>query len=475
MVENLAMSIGKLTGSSALGPYDRYLDVYGLKLLVLPEVSSSFPSKVAQIYESILTSGNNTNSELKTSLLSEIQFNQVGQRIGYSGPDYYESIGALGKWHEYSGPVKLVDFIWEVQSPTNDIIAEILEHQLHTLHVLAFTELYPAQWDFNNSSSSINLAMQEAISSNYYNTEGMYEDLAGSELNKVLLQEYAFWFTVTAWDLINDYFPDKDPEWKLKTSSELQEKLPVTYQLYLDTVEPDLSKPNQGLLESMEISVSSSTNSDTVSEDLLRDEPSTTETGTFIVSPEDEVFSASGLQLKLTVSANKSDYLVKKVENSTSWEMSGDSIGTDTITGFKRLVFDDGVLALDTGVGDTAGQAYRMYQAAFARIPDMPGVAYHMNDMESNGLSIKQIATNFMVSPEFKEKYGEDQGDTDYINALYKNVLGRSASEDEVSWYQEKFDSGVYDRAQTLVNFAESPENVSLVSMQIVDGIWLPI
>jgi len=262
---------------------------------------------------------------------------------------------------------------------------------------------------------------------------------------------------------------------EVKTSSELQEKLPVTYQLYLDTVEPVLSKPDQGLLESMVFSVSSSTDSDTVSEDLVRDEPSTTETGTFIVSPEDEVFSATGLQFKLTISANKSDYLVKKVENSTSWEMSGDSIGTDTITGFKRLVFDDGVLALDTGVGDTAGQAYRMYQAAFARIPDMPGVAYHMNDMESNGLSIKQIATNFMASPEFKEKYGEDQDDTDYINALYKNVLGRSASEAEVSWYQEKFDSGVYDRPQTLVNFAESPENVSLVSMQIVDGIWLPI
>lgn len=469
------MSIGKLTSTSALGPYDRYLDVYGLKLLVLPEVSSLFPSKVAQIYESILTSGTDTNSELKTALLSEIKSNQIGQRIGYSGPDYYESIGALGKWHEYSGSVKLVDFIWEVQSPTNDIIAEILEHQLHTLHVLALPELYPVQWDFTNSSSSINLAMQEAISNNYYNTEGMYDDLVGSELNKVLLQEYAFWFTVTAWDLINDYFPDKDPEWKLKTSSELQEKLPVTYQLYLDTVKPILSKPDQGLLESMVFSVSSSTNSDAVSEDLVKDESSINETETFIVSPEDEVFSASGLQIKLTVSANKSDYLVKKVENSTSWEISGGNIGTDTITGFKRLVFDDGVLALDTGVGDTAGQAYRMYQAAFARTPDMPGVAYHMNDMESNGLSIKQIATNFMASPEFKEKYGEDQGDTDYINALYKNVLGRSASDPEVSWYQEKFDTGIYDRAQTLVNFAESPENVSLVSTQIVDGIWLPI
>ena len=72
------MSIGKLTGSSALGPYDRYLDVYGLKLLVLPEVSSSFPSKVAQIYELILTSGNNTNSELKTSLLIKRGLNFKG-------------------------------------------------------------------------------------------------------------------------------------------------------------------------------------------------------------------------------------------------------------------------------------------------------------------------------------------------------------------------------------------------------------
>ena len=71
--------------------------------------------------------------------------------------------------------------------------------------------------------------------------------------------------------------------------------------------------------------------------------------------------------------------------------MSASNIGTDTLQDFKRLEFSDGTLALDIDAGETAGQAYRLYQAA-TRTPDMPGVAYHMNDMESNGLSIQQIA-----------------------------------------------------------------------------------
>ena len=80
------MSAGSLISTDSHGPYTRYLDVYGIKLLVLPEVSSEFPGKVAQIFESILASTTNTNSGLRTSLLNEIQANQVGQRVGFSGP-----------------------------------------------------------------------------------------------------------------------------------------------------------------------------------------------------------------------------------------------------------------------------------------------------------------------------------------------------------------------------------------------------
>ena len=45
----------------------------------------------------------------------------------------------------------------------------------------------------------------------------------------------------------------------------------------------------------------------------------------------------------------------------------------------------------------------------------------------------------------------------------YPNVLGRGASDDEVAYYQDHFDRGIWDRPQVMINFAESPENLALV------------
>ena len=66
------------------------------------------------------------------------------------------------------------------------------------------------QWNYADPKSKINLAMEEAVSGGYYNTDGMYDGLENSELKTILLQEFAFWFTVTAWDYIEDYFPIKN-------------------------------------------------------------------------------------------------------------------------------------------------------------------------------------------------------------------------------------------------------------------------
>ena len=472
------MSVGNIVITNSHGPYDRYLDVHGIRLLVLPEVSSEFPHQIAQIYNSILSPGINTNSGLRMSLLQEIQSNQIGQRVGFSGPDYYERIGTPEKWNQYSGPVSLVDFIWESESTSTEIIAEVMEHQLHTLHVLAFTNLYPSQWDLKNPISTINLAMKEAVSGGYYNTEGMYQDVETPELNNILLQEFAFWFTVTAWDYIEDYFPNKEPEWTLKTSAELQENLPVTYKLYVDTVLPVLEKPKKDLLESLVFSAASTTTSDPASEDTSSEvsyETSSTDTIAFIFSKENDAFFGSTSKPKLAVAANKSDFKVKKEGDGVSWKISGVNIGVDTLTGFNRLEFLDGTLALDIDAGDTAGQAYRLYQAAFARTPDVVGVAYHINDMETHGHSITQIAGNFIASPEFKNTYGGNISEETYINLLYQNVLTRSPADFEVDYYKDRFEQGTTDWNSTLVFFAESPENVALVAPQIEDGIWMPI
>ena len=150
--------------------------------------------------------------------------------------------------------------------------------------------------------------------------------------------------------------------------------------------------------------------------------------------------------------------------------------GTDTLTNIERLEFSDGTLAFDTD--GNAGQAYRLYQAAFERTPDPIGVGYHVNDIESNGLILYQVASNFLASPEFEMTYGKNLSDTDFVNALYDNVLGRSAEEFEKNYYLDRFsraesDPLWMDRSGSLIGFSESPENMNIVNADILNGIWM--
>ena len=68
----------------------------------------------------------------------------------------------------------------------------------------------------------------------------------------------------------------------------------------------------------------------------------------------------------------------------------------------------------------------------------MPGVAFHMNDMETHCHAITQIAGNFIASPEFKSTYGENISEETYINLLYQNVLGRFPADFDVEYYTER-------------------------------------
>ena len=150
--------------------------------------------------------------------------------------------------------------------------------------------------------------------------------------------------------------------------------------------------------------------------------------------------------------------------------------GTDTLTNVERLEFADGTLAFDTN--GNAGQAYRLYQAAFERTPDPVGVGYHVNDIESNGLILYQIAGNFLASPEFESTYGSNLNDSDFVDALYDNVLGRSPDDFERDYYTDRFsrvenDPLWMDRAASLIGFSESPENMNIVNDDILNGIWM--
>ena len=139
----------------------------------------------------------------------------------------------------------------------------------------------------------------------------------------------------------------------------------------------------------------------------------------------------------------------------------------DTLTNVERLKFADTAIALDTsGVG---GQAYRVYQAAFNRTPDLGGLGYWMSVMDG-GASLNGVAQGFVNSAEFKAVYGVSPTNAQIVTRLYDNVLHRPG---ETGGYN--FWLGILDRrdgtvADVLAAFSESVENQAGVIGVIGNG-----
>jgi hypothetical protein len=143
--------------------------------------------------------------------------------------------------------------------------------------------------------------------------------------------------------------------------------------------------------------------------------------------------------------------------------------GIDDLFNVERIRFADGTLALDT-IGN-AGQAYRLYQAAFARDPDLPGLVHQIGALD-NGLGLNTISANFLASAEFITRFGAASSDAEFVTLLYRNGLGREPDEPGFQAHAAGLAGGM-SRDQLLINFSESTENWLQVGLEIGDGIWL--
>jgi hypothetical protein len=143
----------------------------------------------------------------------------------------------------------------------------------------------------------------------------------------------------------------------------------------------------------------------------------------------------------------------------------------DTLTHIERLAFGDGSsLALDVQAGQNAGSAYRLYQAAFDRTPDIGGLKYWIADMD-RGQNIGQIAQSFINSAEFKTlNPGQDQNSI--INNYYLHVLHRTADDAGYQYWNTQMAHGMKAN-EVLVSFSESQENLNNTKAALDGGLWL--
>jgi len=143
----------------------------------------------------------------------------------------------------------------------------------------------------------------------------------------------------------------------------------------------------------------------------------------------------------------------------------------DTLVNISRLKFSDTNIALDIGVNQNAGSVYLLYQAAFNRHPDTPGVGYWIAQLDKGANLVTDVAQAFINSPEFISLYGANPSVANYVNLLYQNVLHRAGETGGVNYWNGQLNNNIFTRAQVLEYFAASPENVAAVAPDIAHGI----
>ena len=256
---------GVLVKTDAYTPYDKWGTSYNLIVGALPDVTDGFITNVLNIANKMLAANDSTNSVNRDLLLSNFNQYKAFQRVGKTNMSSYDPVlnnDNYAGWDNINDNYSVVDFIWEstYSSPADERtkagqINGILEHLLHTI-TLIFDKSYTS-WGYEDESSELVLAMNEAITGGFYDPSGNYGSLSDSDptlYKRIIAQEFAYWMILTGWDLKALYAPDVAPEWTILTAAEMETNLPLAHKLFTDTVNGVLVNPTQAYLDGLSFS-----------------------------------------------------------------------------------------------------------------------------------------------------------------------------------------------------------------------------
>jgi hypothetical protein len=192
---------------------------------------------------------------------------------------------------------------------------------------------------------------------------------------------------------------------------------------------------------------------------------------TFTVTRPTETFDGLGGVNTVVFSGSLSQYTLTQSSGSISvLNTASGQNGTETLINIQQAKFSDYTVVFDLHSSQDQ-LVYELYQAAYDRIPDNGGFRYWANVADSSNASAIALADAFISAPEFSQKYGNAPDNSTYVSELYTNVLGRIPDPAGLNYWISQANAGVA-RDQLLVDFATSPENVSLIGQHIADGYW---
>jgi hypothetical protein len=186
----------------------------------------------------------------------------------------------------------------------------------------------------------------------------------------------------------------------------------------------------------------------------------------------DIVDGGAGLDTFVAHSNRYWDMIGHSATEPHTWSVSGMLGSSARLVDVERIRFAEISLALD--IDGVAGQAYRLYQAAFNRAPDKFGVGFWISRLDM-GVSLKDIAQGFVESAEFKTLYGSTPGNAELVDKFYENVLHRAPDPTGNQFWIDVLDRHAATVVDVLLEFSESAENVAALVGVMNNGIeYLP-
>ncbi|MQU58609.1 DUF4214 domain-containing protein [Pseudomonas helleri] len=167
------------------------------------------------------------------------------------------------------------------------------------------------------------------------------------------------------------------------------------------------------------------------------------------------------------ISGKGSDFKLSKTDSKLV-ALSTDGKQQLFYTSYERVKFDDKIFAFD--VDGNAGQAYRLYKAAFDRTPDKEGLGFWIGQLDK-GTSIDSVAAGFVASQEFQTINGAAPSNLQLVTSLYQHILGRAPDQSGLDFWTAQMDNNALDKSHVLINFAESNENKIALTGLVQNGI----
>jgi hypothetical protein len=274
-------SSGKIKTSPSTGVFDKYLDVYGLRLFALssfggmPAPEEEFIKKTAQTVKLMLdpdAAGINKNKQKKAIKFMAKQ--NTMQRIGvdtfsaYKNPSLNDSPSG---WDKVNDKYSATDFTYQLRdeitgelSPVQrNQITQQVEHLHHTFINFLMPGVYKKEFNLKKGTGLLWDAAAEAIENGVYDDSDYLHLKAikepDSDVKSVyrtaVMTEYAYALTYAQWGYINKYTEDMslDPEWSdnYLTNDAIKNANPLGHKLYEKYLSKIISRPSESALESI--------------------------------------------------------------------------------------------------------------------------------------------------------------------------------------------------------------------------------